>query len=74
MTDQTTTNDEDFGPAQAGRPPTPDEERAAERSAKDVDLDSVAKNYQHANELGAHVKGEGQIEPDRIEPLIEDED
>jgi hypothetical protein len=48
----------------ADRPPTPDEERAAERAAEDVDLDTVAEHYQDAAKTGAEVRGEGQIEPD----------
>lgn len=42
-----------------GRGPTPDEEAAADRSAK-VD-DGVAEAERAANERGANVKGEGQI-------------
>jgi hypothetical protein len=46
--------------AGADRPPTEDEERAAEGNELDPD---VARAYQEANERGADVKGEGQIEP-----------
>ena len=45
------------------RPPTEAEERAAERAAKDVDLDKVAKNYEEMIEVGADVPGEGEITP-----------
>lgn len=47
----------------ADRPPTADEERAAERAAEDVDLDSVAEHYEEAAKTGAEVQGEGEIEP-----------
>ena len=51
--------------AKPDRPPTADEERAAERAAKDVDLKKVGKNYEEMIEVGADVPGEGQIEPDQ---------
>lgn len=41
------------------RQPTPEEEAAAER-ADDLDP-SVAENYEHQAELGANVKGEGEV-------------
>jgi hypothetical protein len=45
-------------PADAGRPPTADEEAAADRS----DLDpGVADENKAAVERGAHAKGEGRI-------------
>lgn len=45
--------------AAADRPPTPDEEAAAEQN----DLDpSVAESYKREAERGADVKGEGQID------------
>jgi len=50
-------------PAGADRGPTPQEESAAERAARDVDLQSVAKEFEHMNEVGADVGGEGEIEP-----------
>jgi hypothetical protein len=53
-----------FTTPSADRPPTPDEERAAERAAEDVDLESVAEHYEEAAKTGAEVRGEGQIEPD----------
>ena len=40
--------------------PTPEEERAAERNQLDPD---VARHNKEANERGANVQGEGQIEP-----------
>jgi hypothetical protein len=43
----------------AGRGPTPDEERAAERN--DVDP-NVARENKEAVERGAHVRGEGEID------------
>ncbi len=46
----------------ADRPPTPDEERAAESAAADVNEETVSKSYQHMTETGAAVKGEGAIE------------
>ena len=42
------------------RMPTPDEEREAEKLGKADD--EVAANYKEAIELGADVKGEGQID------------
>jgi len=44
----------------ADRAPTPDEEKAAERSGG-VDP-KVAEAHDKANKTGANVKGEGQIE------------
>ena len=46
----------------ADRPPTAEEERAAETAAEDVDS-GVADHYSEMAERGAHVRGEGQIEP-----------
>jgi hypothetical protein len=55
---------DDFNvPPHADRPPTAEEEAAAARSAKDVDLDEVAPHFEHAAKLGADVRGEGEIEP-----------
>jgi len=45
----------------AGPAPTPEEERAAERSAGKVDLGKVEEHYEEMNEKGANVQGEGQI-------------
>ena len=58
------TEHEEFKDAEADRMPTPDEEAAADRASTTVDLESVAEEYDHMAELGAHVRGEGQIEPD----------
>jgi hypothetical protein len=54
---------DDFNvPPHADRPPTAEEDAAAERSATDVDLDEVARHFEHAAKLGADVRGEGEIE------------
>jgi hypothetical protein len=55
---------ETFPPPQPDRPPTAAEARAAERAARDVDLDEVASHEEEMLERGANVKGEGEIEPD----------
>lgn len=55
---------ETFTDPSADRPPTPDEEAAAERAADDVDVDEVGEHYEEAMETGANVRGEGEIEPD----------
>jgi hypothetical protein len=61
MTDST--HDAEQADAEAAhtpdRPPTPDEERAAEQNTLDP---SVARHYKDAAETGANVKGEGAIE------------
>jgi hypothetical protein len=59
------TNHDDFTAPEADREPTPEETSAADRALPDVDLESVAKEFEHMNELGAEVHGEGQIEPDK---------
>lgn len=56
--------EESFPPAAPDRAPTPEEEAAAERASADVDLDAVGEEYEHMTELGANVRGEGQIESD----------
>jgi hypothetical protein len=56
-------SDEHFTTPGPDRMPTPDEERAAERAAEDVDLDAVAEHYEDMADKGATVRGEGQIEP-----------
>lgn len=56
-------SDEKWTDAKADRQPTTDEEKAADKAAKDVDVDAVAKHAEEMNEIGAEVKGEGQIEP-----------
>jgi hypothetical protein len=47
----------------ADRPPTPEEEAAAERERAELDADrkDVAAHYDEMTELGAHIKGEGEI-------------
>lgn len=55
---------EEFIDAQPDRAPTPAEETAAERAARDVDVDAVGERYKEMMERGANVAGEGQIEPD----------
>ena len=54
---------EEFHEPVADRPPTKEEEAAAEAIAPDIDLESVAEAYERQNKVGANVKGEGQIEP-----------
>jgi hypothetical protein len=55
---------DDFNiPPHADRPPTAEEEAAAERSGKTIDPDEVAGHFEHAAKLGADVRGEGEIEP-----------
>jgi hypothetical protein len=48
----------------ADRAPTPDEEAAAEKAAKDLEGDSkeTAAHYEEMSDLGAHAKGEGAID------------
>jgi hypothetical protein len=58
-------SEEQFTPAQPDRMPTPDEERAAEQAAADVDLDEVGEHYEEMAKKGAEVRGEGEIEPER---------
>jgi hypothetical protein len=52
-----------FTEPKADRPPTADEEAAAERGAADVDTDRVAEHYEEQAERGAAVRGEGEIVP-----------
>ena len=54
---------EEFAEAKPDRPPTRDEETAAERAAADVDVATVGKHYEEMMEVGANVEGEGQVEP-----------
>jgi hypothetical protein len=65
MTDfNTDTNNQradEFTEPSAGPVPTENEERAAERSADDVDLESVDEHYQEMNEKGATTQGEGKV-------------
>jgi hypothetical protein len=57
--------EERFTEPVADRPPTPDEEAAAERAAEQVDIDRVAEHAEQAARTGAGVQGEGEIEPTR---------
>jgi hypothetical protein len=50
---------------EADREPTEDAKKAAETAAKAVDLERVAQHYEQLAELGAKVKGDGQVEPER---------
>jgi hypothetical protein len=47
----------------ADRLPTAEEEAAAERERAELDADreDVAEHYEEMTDLGAHVKGEGEI-------------
>ncbi len=45
----------------ADRPATPEEERLADEAAQTIDLDAVAVHEREMDELGAAVKGEGEI-------------
>ena len=62
VTDETVAFEDDDAQTlgHADRPPTPDEEEAAESNVTD---ETVAEHYREALERGAAVKGEGQIEP-----------
>ncbi len=60
-TDTSEQKGDEFTEPSAGPTPTPDEERAAERSADDVDLDEVDEHYREMNAKGADAKGEGNI-------------
>lgn len=62
-TDTSAQQAERFTEASGGPEPTEDEERAAERSADDVDLDKVGEHYSEMLDKGANVEGEGEIEP-----------
>lgn len=55
-------SDETFTQPGADRAPTPDEARAAERGAADVDVDRVGEHYRAEAERGADVAGEGRID------------
>jgi hypothetical protein len=48
----------------ADRPPTSEEEAAAEESGKKfgADKDAVAQHEEEMSDIGAHVKGEGSID------------
>ncbi len=60
MSDQSTERFTDPAP---DRPPTPEEERAAEQAARSVDVDEVAAHAEEMTQRGANVRGEGEIEP-----------
>ncbi len=47
----------------ADRPPTPEEERLAERAERDLapDMPEVAQHYEEMTRIGAEVKGEGEV-------------
>lgn len=53
---------DEFTEPSAGPVPTQDELDAADRSPDDVDLGNVAA-HSEMNDLGANVKGEGDIDP-----------
>jgi len=46
-----------------GRPPTAEEEAAAERAEAQTDLDKVGESYEEYLEIAKDAPGEGQIEP-----------
>jgi hypothetical protein len=49
----------------AGRPPTEDEQQAADRFVAEQDpedAERVAEHYEEMRKIGADVKGEGEIE------------
>lgn len=54
---------EQFTEPNPDRPPTRDEEHAAEEAARQVNLDEVAAHEREMAERGANVRGEGEIEP-----------
>jgi hypothetical protein len=43
----------------ADRPPTADEEVAAEEAADSVDVDTTAEHFEEMNRIGANVEGGG---------------
>ena len=50
-------------PLKADRPPTPSEEAAADRAAKEVDVEAVGQHFMESAQQGAEIRGEGEIEP-----------
>ena len=52
---------DEFTEPSAGPTPTRSEQAAADRSAAQVDLDSVETNYQDMTEKGKDAKGEGAL-------------
>jgi hypothetical protein len=55
-----------FGEPVADRAPTAAEELSAERAAENVDVEQVGEHFQEMAELGANVRGEGQIDNDPV--------
>jgi hypothetical protein len=55
--------EERFAEPRADRPPTEEEERAAERGAEQVDLDDVSEHEREMAVIGKNVKGEGDLFP-----------
>jgi hypothetical protein len=45
----------------ADRAPTDDESSAADAAASGVNVDEVGEHFEEMSEIGANVKGEGQI-------------
>jgi hypothetical protein len=45
----------------ADRAPTDEESAAADKASSDVDVNEVGEHFEEMNEIGANVKGEGQI-------------
>lgn len=58
---------EEFRDPVADRMPTADEESAAEEAAESVDVERVGEHYEEMAERGAHVRGEGEIEPPAVD-------
>ncbi len=54
--------DETWTDANADRIPSPEEDAAADAAAEHVDVVAVKAHEDEMNELGASVKGEGQVE------------
>lgn len=56
--------EEASAPHQADREPSEEEEESASEAAASVDLEEVGEHYQEMTELGANIRGEGQIVPE----------
>jgi nitrate reductase assembly molybdenum cofactor insertion protein NarJ len=54
---------DEFTEPSGGPEPTEKEIAAADRSAAEVDLESVDEHYTEMNERGKNTSGEGQIAP-----------
>ena len=52
---------DEFTEPSAGPMPTTSEQEAADRSADDVDTDSVEENYLDMTKRGRDIKGEGEL-------------